>query len=472
MGEAQLNYILRFKDPRNMKKALENSVPNQLFDLYETVMAAIRCSSDDSNELSQRVLSWIYHARRPLKMSELREAAAIKIGDVSLDEEDLMKGNDIIELCGSLITYDSVSQVVRFSHEMVQEFLKSRYVEYLLRQSDIAKLCLTFLLLEAFEDGRCQDQASYGRRLEKHPFGQYCAQYWVEHIIKEECDGDREIRDLLLKLLPSNRAEAICQMQLASRAEDWDEESDKGVTLFHVLANQELAALTRELFEEEAKRSAQQKESQAQSGITAMINAKTERGWTPLHVAAGSGDMDMIELLLQNDAEVDAETALGTALHVAAIRNRPAVVRRLLLANATVSVKEEDGMTPLHLAAIEGHAEVVNLLVGSNAELEAKTTVGETPLHLAAEYGLIDAVKCLILAKADVKAVQNNGWTALHTAASKGHVKVVDVLLEYGSEPMARTTTGNTPLRLCRCGATSPRLSILSCLLQRTSTSR
>ena len=129
-----MNYILRFKDPRNMKNALENSVPSELFDVYETVMNSIRCSNDDSNELGQRVLSWIFHSKRPLKMPELREAIAIRRTDVDLNEDDLMNADEIVELCGSLINYDGKSQVVSFSHETVQEFLNTRYSEYMLHQ--------------------------------------------------------------------------------------------------------------------------------------------------------------------------------------------------------------------------------------------------------------------------------------------------------------------------------------------------
>lgn len=124
LGEAQLNYVLRFRNPRSMKEALEKSVPTELFDVYETVIDTIIRSNDDSKELAQTVLSWLFYALRPLQMAELREAIAIREHDRVLDEDDLLTPDEIVEICRSLVTYDPGSGIVGFSHEMVYDFLR------------------------------------------------------------------------------------------------------------------------------------------------------------------------------------------------------------------------------------------------------------------------------------------------------------------------------------------------------------
>ena len=109
----------------SMKEALENSVPGELFDVYETVTNTIHRSNDDSQELTQKILSWLFYAKRPLKMGELQVAIAIREGDFELDDDDLLPEDEIVEVCRSLVSYDTASGVVAFSHEIrVQDFLR------------------------------------------------------------------------------------------------------------------------------------------------------------------------------------------------------------------------------------------------------------------------------------------------------------------------------------------------------------
>ena len=54
------------------------------------------------------------------------------------------------------------------------------------------------------------------------------------------------------------------------------------------------------------------------------VNAKTESGWTPLHVATSRGDKEIAELLIAEGAEVNAKNDLSfTPLDTAIIGNHP-----------------------------------------------------------------------------------------------------------------------------------------------------
>ena len=84
---------------------------------------------------------------------------------------------------------------------------------------------------------------------------------------------------------------------------------------------------------------------------------------TPLHVAAVSGHVDCVALLLEAGSYKDAVDVLGrTALHFAAEEDHLEVVRLLLEVEADRDVVDEDGMTVLGLAEHKGHLEIVNLL--------------------------------------------------------------------------------------------------------------
>ena len=47
------------------------------------------------------------------------------------------------------------------------------------------------------------------------------------------------------------------------------------------------------------------------------MNAKSNDGDTPLHVAAANGSKEVAELLLANKADINATSKSGTPLHVA-----------------------------------------------------------------------------------------------------------------------------------------------------------
>lgn len=59
--------------------------------------------------------------------------------------------------------------------------------------------------------------------------------------------------------------------------------------------------------------------------------AQEENGLTPLHMAALTGTVDSVELLLEWDADVSVRGwGEETPLHFAVLKNTPAVVQKLL----------------------------------------------------------------------------------------------------------------------------------------------
>lgn len=74
-------------------------------------------------------------------------------------------------------------------------------------------------------------------------------------------------------------------------------------------------------------------------------------GWTPLHYAASGGHLPIIQLLLENDAYIDAESPNGTTpLMMAAMYGTPAAVNLLLEEGADATLKNEQGLTALQFA--------------------------------------------------------------------------------------------------------------------------
>jgi ankyrin repeat protein len=84
----------------------------------------------------------------------------------------------------------------------------------------------------------------------------------------------------------------------------------------------------------------------------------------PLHLAAASGNLTCVALLMQYGADIDARNCEGeTALHIAARGNHSALVRQLVLNGAQLDIVATHSWTPLKVAAAHGHTEVVRILV-------------------------------------------------------------------------------------------------------------
>ncbi|RLN88630.1 hypothetical protein BBJ28_00018053, partial [Nothophytophthora sp. Chile5] len=114
-------------------------------------------------------------------------------------------------------------------------------------------------------------------------------------------------------------------------------------------------------------------------------------GWTPLTTAAADGHVEILTLLLQFNASIDAPNQWGeTALSRAVFGGHLEAARILLDYGAAVDLADEDGDTPLIVAAIRGHVDVAQLLLEKKATVDARNKVGVTALQMAETYGQRD----------------------------------------------------------------------------------
>jgi len=165
--------------------------------------------------------------------------------------------------------------------------------------------------------------------------------------------------------------------------------------------------------------------------------------------ASHAGSTDIVSLLLDKGADVNAQDADGyTALSIASRNGHTEVVKLLLDKGADVNVQDADGDTALIWASRNGHTEVVKLLLDKGADINAKDKYGDTALILASRKGHTEIVKVLLNAGADINAKDGNDWTALMLASFYGHTEIVKVLLNAGADINAKYNAGNTALIL------------------------
>ncbi|MBP0599378.1 ankyrin repeat domain-containing protein [Herbaspirillum sp. LeCh32-8] len=125
------------------------------------------------------------------------------------------------------------------------------------------------------------------------------------------------------------------------------------------------------------------------------LEAQAVNGDTPLMLAAFYGNIPVVKLLLSREVEVNRQG--WTALHYAAINGSSEIVRLLLEASAYIDAESpDDKMTPVMLAAMRGRVAAVAVLRDGGADLTLKNKDGLTAMDLAQRYGqdgVIDVLK-------------------------------------------------------------------------------
>jgi ankyrin repeat protein len=135
-----------------------------------------------------------------------------------------------------------------------------------------------------------------------------------------------------------------------------------------------------------------------------IVNAENNEGLTLLGFAAHYGNKDVVQVLLEHGADVNAVShskvtyiPSNTALHAAIAGQRNMEVIYLLLANhAQTHLFDSNGHTSLHTAAFhDDNIELIRLLLEHGANVNAKIEGGDTAMSVAIKQGNTNVVEFL-----------------------------------------------------------------------------
>ncbi|CAI9727062.1 E3 ubiquitin-protein ligase MIB2-like isoform X3 [Octopus vulgaris] len=143
-------------------------------------------------------------------------------------------------------------------------------------------------------------------------------------------------------------------------------------------------------------------------------NAMNEKGWTPLHLAAGKGKewKDVVAALLQTNVKVNQRNSFF-------------------------------GSTPLHWACSWGHTDTVRLLLNHKGiDANVLDIDGNTPLHVAVREQCYDVVTLMLSQCCTELNLKKEEWYS--------GVVVARYLANHGADLYHKNNNNNTPLDLIK----------------------
>jgi cytohesin len=167
------------------------------------------------------------------------------------------------------------------------------------------------------------------------------------------------------------------------------------------------------------------------------VNAMNNQGRTPLHLAAFHGHREVAALLVARGADVNTSMRDDpwTPLLDAACTGRTQVVKLLLQHEAKVDAGDSHGYTPLLYAIWSADEESVRTLISAGADVNKRPSKDDSlPLFYAVWHGHAGIVKAIMDAGANVNAEDDNGWTPLRYAIEATSPDMINLFMGTGAK--------------------------------------
>lgn len=286
---------------------------------------------------------------------------------------------------------------LQLAHFSVQQYLMSKRIEAdfprkasgvgvifqknlseISARGSITRICLAYLSL-------LDERRPIGETRAEFPLAQYSAQYWMDHAMPAEVE--KEVEGSILNFFLRQR-EAY---------KVWGKLFDPD-TPFH-------------------------------GGFPTYKNMAT-----PLYYASLAGLNRTAKLLLDNEADVNAQGGFYcSALQASSARGHREIVQLLLNYGADVNAQGGEHGNALQAASAEGHEEIVQLLLDNGADINAQGGECTTALLAALAEGHDEIARLLLNNGADDT---QDLWcgNALQTASINGYKEIMQLLLDYGAD--------------------------------------
>lgn len=190
------------------------------------------------------------------------------------------------------------------------------------------------------------------------------------------------------------------------------------------------------------------------SGQPDLVNAKDEKGSTPLHLASFKGYLEVAKFLLEKGADIEAVNGRGfTPLQLAVYGGHRNLAEFLIEKGSNINaINEQMNMTALDFAfvrEIQAHKlDIAPLLIQKGAEFDVnkKNPLGYNPLDMAIVFGHTEAVEYLLGFGPDISTPRKDGKTPLINATFRGRPEIAKLLIEKGADVNTPDNEGQPPI--------------------------
>ncbi|XP_061190120.1 putative ankyrin repeat protein RF_0381 [Saccostrea echinata] len=174
---------------------------------------------------------------------------------------------------------------------------------------------------------------------------------------------------------------------------------------------------------------------------------------TVAHSAAYSGNTQLFVILQENGVNVQAKSNKGeTPLHVASEQSKIDLCRHLLKTSENedlVKIKDKDDMSVLHSAAASGYIGLFKLYIDRGLSAVDFTREGKSVLSYAARNCRIEMCKYIVEKYGElVWHIDNLGENVLHDAARGGNSEVFEIFISHGLSANTKSKNGETVLHI------------------------
>ena len=407
----QMDSLVNQTSARHVFEALQ-SLPEKLSETFGDAIGRIKSQSQEYWQLARHVISWIFYARRPLKIFELREILAVEPEDTKFDPSGLHERDLILEVCCGLVSIDEQDETIRLVHYSFQEYLTTCWHEHWPKAEEtVAATCIAYLTLEDFSahmleyymPAHCQ-------------FLSYAAEHWEEHL--------RGPSGVILEDHTCRLLESTTELSNAHGVRSRLYNTASTTTPPHVTVSLGLTYLASVIMKRNVD-----------------LEARDSRGYTPLGRAVLCAESTAVRQLLGRGADPNAKILGKTPLYIATIAKNLATMELLIEYGGLIEADEA-----LELAPSMDDAIVSQCLLD-----RISFTDEDKYWHLLAnvQHGRVNLVQTLLRAGTNANMIHNeSGHTALTTAIYYHQYDVMGCLLAAGADPSIRSPSGDIPFNL------------------------
>jgi ankyrin repeat protein len=175
----------------------------------------------------------------------------------------------------------------------------------------------------------------------------------------------------------------------------------------------------------------------------ANLNNKNTYGYTSLMAAAYSGDVSILEVLIENGAKINSYDNSGNNALMYTLygtKEKTDALKFLISKGSKIEILNNQNQSPLILAALNGRSESIKLLIENGAKIEKKGSLGCTALMHAIDNQRLNSISTLIEFGADIETRDDLSFTPIILAAFRNDSMLIEKLIEAGAKVDAKTT--------------------------------